>query len=108
MQVIRVQHRDTYGGPYVSSERDQFEELGHMLTAHNESHPNPMEEGHANYAGWSDELCAFFSYEQLEMWFTEEELCLLEKHGFYPTVVEARVLWVGTRQITIKRKEQHV
>ena len=84
MVVWRIQNHKGIG-PYRCD--DSFANDEEILAHHNgcKKHPVPFRDPAIKRFPEDEELCAFHSLEQLEAWFTLEEIKTMRKEGFKAT-----------------------
>ena len=103
MFIYRVEDKDGYGCYQLSDSIWQ-------LASHNgdtEKHPTPYYDKGIERRIVEKEICGFHSMEQLNAWFTAEEIKALAEWGFNIKQVEVeQITAVGVKQVLAIRKEK--
>lgn len=81
---------------------DEEEMLNDMMKRHNRFH-TPTQDGYDEMRG--DEFCGFKSLEQLELWFTREELRYLISNDIRIYVITGKVRFLGEHQVIFRKKD---
>jgi len=96
MKVLRVQNENG-NGPYIDSPQELQTQLNHVAAS--SKLPVPDEDCGIDRMPKQNEHCGFSNQEQLEYWFDDDELELLESYGYYIVELDAEITAVGECQV---------
>ena len=102
--IYRVANKDGVG-PYQNSDL-----LWSVLSSHNgydkagnPHHPGPQQDEGIKRRPFENEFCGFATMEDLHSWFSDEELEVLEKHGYSIVQELGYVTAIGQAQILFRK-----
>lgn len=103
MTVYRIQHKETKEGPYngnLAYSKPYLIEMSDRHKASGDRHPHPRYDAPIGRGSNDEEFCGFNSMEQLQEWFTGDELSELSGLGFEVVCLEdVTVTAIGDKQI---------
>ena len=94
MSVLRIQNRNGKS-PYIDSPT----ELYYQINTEFEHRPSPMDDIGIERWPKIDKRCGFLNQDQLDRWFDNFDLEILESYDYYITEVNGTITAIGEYQV---------